>query len=428
MSGLRRLHTGSLACLLALGSAVPAVRAADDRPREIRSWRHEILSAQEYDSLATAWGEYVKAHPQDVRAIVEWGDAVRYANQTGGSPKDKAEDPRKIYERAFAMDPKAAPAIEAHVRTNLITDHDRADWPAARRLLLEAVAADPAFADTYYMLWMVNLHEGDRAGADEALRTLIRLGDIGRPVADFAYNMLASAPQNAIVLTNGDNDTYPPLALQATTGMRKDVAIVNLSLLNTRWYVRYCRDAGVPIPLDDAAIDALQWSEAATISAQVQRILYDTVRSRGDRPLLYSITVPDWNKKIPAARRISGMLETVGPGPGEESAEADLDVDTTRRLIDTVLRFDSMTDPLYPWDWEGSIARLGHNYVSLFTRVGQSLSASGKARDAGPYYARAIALLVFHKARERAAEILALWEKEDPQSPLLADTKKRSGL
>ncbi len=110
-----------------------------------------------------------------------------------------------------------------------------------------------------------NFHSHDRTGNYVAF--------------DYSYNLLQSCEKDAILFTNGDNDTFPLWFLQHVHKIRTDVRVVNLSLLNTHWYIRQIRDMEhrVPVNLTDDFIDKLAptyWPEKKQIRIQVPKDVY----------------------------------------------------------------------------------------------------------------------------------------------------------
>ena len=88
---------------------------------------------------------------------------------------------------------------------------------------------------------------GNRTTASRANETIAR---------DFAYDLLQTVEPYAILITAGDNDTFPLWYAQEVEGIRQDVTLANLSLMNTEWHLRQLRRRETP-PFDPAEAAAL---------------------------------------------------------------------------------------------------------------------------------------------------------------------------
>jgi len=430
-----------LAALLVLAGAIAPALAQENRPAEVLSWRHRILPREEYVRLSSEWGAYVTGHPSDARAWVEWGDALRYSGESDSA--------REKYARAFAVDSTDAVAVAAYANDVMCYLEPGSAWKLAHQRLLRARKLDPDCPQLYYALWATALRAGDDRLAEDCLRRMVELGDMPLPLLDYGANMVKGAPPGAIIFTNGDNDTYPPLAYQAITGQRRDVSIVNVSLMNAPWFIRYLRDRGIPITWSDGVIDTLKpQGPDLLVADQLQQHIYRNLARAGwPRPLCYAITVAPQHKTIPCRRVLEGLIERVLPGTEKEVAlaklrsasaegskgkqgdddDASCDWQRMREAVDTVYRFDSATDPTVDWTRDAVIVRLCRNYSVILMRLGEHLLDTGDAAGAGVYLFRAVAILAFHRDWEMAERVLDLWSSKDPRAPLLARAKALRG-
>jgi len=205
---------------------------------------------------------------------------------------------------------------------------------------------------------------------------------------DYSYNILQSTEHNAIIFTNGDNDTFPLWYIQDVAGVRRDVRVVNLSLGNTLWYVDQLKNrepwGAEKIPLtfsdeslrvDERDINALTYdfSEPREIAIPVRReilekytndpailadgnmrftfegkpfrvmedgrnihlirvqdkLILDILQQvRFERPVYFSNTVgPDAFSGLDGHFRIEGMAMRICPVVIDNNSKAALDVD-----------------------------------------------------------------------------------------------------
>jgi hypothetical protein len=146
---------------------------------------------------------------------------------------------------------------------------------------------------------------------------------------DYAYNMLVALEKDAILFTNGDNDTFPLWYLQEVKGFRKDVRIINLSLLNTPWYGEQLRNEPPQVPMTASTeelrtLRPVQDSSSGKIylvKDQVAMDIINTVYERKEpRPLYFAVTVDDL-MNLEDVLKLEGLVFRLDPTMAESAAK-----------------------------------------------------------------------------------------------------------
>jgi hypothetical protein len=214
---------------------------------------------------------------------------------------------------------------------------------------------------------------GNRVTAPRNHETLAR---------DYAVDMLQSVEPYGILITAGDNDTFPLWYAQDVMGVRRDVTLANLSLMGTDWHVRQMRRRVTPAY--DPAGAAPLWRHATDTSTAAAGAEPATTWARPTTPVFAESpaeldSIPTYTQLQPGTTMKAGTLTM--HFAGQIASRSDL---VTALLIHDNLGkrpiYFAITAATYP---EETLGLQGHLLTQGMVRrvVADSLVAGGQISD-----------------------------------------------
>jgi len=208
---------------------------------------------------------------------------------------------------------------------------------------------------------------------------------------NYAYNMLVDLEPNAIVFTNGDNDTFPLWYLQEVEGVRKDVRVVNLSLLNTDWYIKQLRDLKPKVPItwtDDQIANVRPYRDKDGRIWLIKDIATYHILKANDwkRPVYLAVTVPD-QMGLTDQLTMEGLVFKIHPTAVSER----VNVEKTLHALDHDYKYQGLIRTDADGNWLGhdnsvykdeNASRLSQNYAAAYARCALELMDQNKAEQA----------------------------------------------
>ncbi len=234
----------TLPALIILGDFALAQQTAD-KPEKVFRIVYVQKPNEWYVRQAELWKKELDKNPKNPDAWYNYYNAVRYARYTETiDTKEKKDRLKKIIDDMG----KAIPGTYEYYLLKYWNTYSMEDISD----LQKAYHLKPDRPDTYYGFISYYDHTGEKGKFRKFLQKLYSSKDIYPGLLNYNYNALMSTEKNALLFTNGDNDTYPVWMLQEVKGIRTDVTDLNLSLMMTgkSYLDRKLKERGITLDYD----------------------------------------------------------------------------------------------------------------------------------------------------------------------------------
>jgi hypothetical protein len=339
-----------------------------------------------YIQQAELWKKEIDKNPKNPEAWYNYYNAVRYANYEGSIGTEEKQ--ARLKQIIDDMNKAIPGTYECYLLTywNSYNVQDLS-------LVEKAYQLRPDKPDTYYPFISHYEISGPETKLKEFCEKLYQSKDIAPGLVSYNYNVLMSTDTNAVLFTNGDNDTYPIWMLQNVLDIRKDVTILNISLCRgyQEYLERKLKEKGITVDFDklpDRKDDNFFAELCKTIAAQYPSI-----------PVYFALTVyPNVTKSITDDLYIVGLAYQYSPERIDNLAL--LKKNLENNLLLDYLKYDWYDDSYLAKD---IIAHMNLNYIAPMVMLAEHYNTCDETKKAEDWKGFAL-LLAFRAGKDEMAD------------------------
>lgn len=359
-------------------------RLLAQQPETIWPITYQMKSEAHYAEQAALWEKVLEQEPQNTSAWLNYYTAARNVNLL---TQQQQYDLQQIVEGVSTNIPGT---FEYYYLS--CWQHPLPDKPY--EYILKAHEMSPERWEAYHSLMTHYELEGKRAQRSAYSQRWYDSGMVSPGLLNWNYNLLMSVPKEAVLLVQGDNDTYPIWVLQDVLQVQPRTAVFNVYLLaaDEDYRERAFQQLGIRTPLTLPIAEDL---------GETAKAITQHIATYGTRSLYLSMGLAQqMGEALPGESYLAGLAYWQTEEPVDNTA-------LLRQNVEQRFLTDQLLHPIAHDRSASVVDRMNWNYLPALSLLHRHYEASGSSDQAERVRDLALAIAERAGREEEAAGFFA---------------------
>lgn len=361
------------------------------KPEKIYGNARHHMPLSYYKEQAIVWKKEVDKNPKDPNAWYNYYNVNRNLRFNDTTDKRSQKEKRaQMMTIVDDMEKNIPGSYEFNICKYQMNAFDDNFLPYLRK------AAELGPDRSEHIDYLINHGETSRDSKERDLYSIrkFELGQFSTGIIYYNYNVLVGLDKNAILVTAGDNDTYPIWYLQAL-GIRKDVTVVNVNLQGLH---EYSDKLMAEIGVGKYKLNSAPNNDVEDTRPEHLRFVAHLATNKNNRPVYVSLTTACYKR---FTQEIEGDLYLTGLAYLYSKKSID-NIAILKNNYENHFALDYIDKPFYLDISPDMVKMINFNYAVPFFTLYDHYKLSGEKQKAEAIREK---IMVISKGTENEAEV-----------------------